>query len=136
MDELKSASAIAVSGMNAQARRLRVVAENMANADSLPQSPGAEPYRRKIVTFKSELDKSNGNNLVKVAKVSQDQSDLARKFDPSHPGADRDGYVLAPNVNPLIELMDMREAQRSYEANMNVINASKSMLSKTIDMLR
>lgn len=136
MDELKSASTIAVSGMNAQARRLRVVAENMANADSLPQSPGAEPYRRKIVTFKSELDKSNGNSLVKVAKVSQDQSDLARKFDPSHPAADREGYVLAPNVNPLIELMDMREAQRSYEANMNVISASKSMLSKTIDMLR
>ncbi len=136
MDELKSANAIAVSGMNAQARRLRVVAENMANADSLPQAPGAEPYRRKIVTFKTELDRSNGTNLVKVANVSQDQSDLARKFDPSHPAADREGYVLAPNVNPLIELMDMREAQRSYEANMNVISASKSMLSKTIDMLR
>jgi len=136
VDELKSANAIAVSGMNAQARRLRVVAENMANADSLPQAPGAEPYRRKIVTFKTELDRSNGTNLVKVANVSQDQSDLARKFDPSHPAADREGYVLAPNVNPLIELMDMREAQRSYEANMNVISASKSMLSKTIDMLR
>lgn len=136
MDELKSANAIAVSGMNAQARRLRVVAENMANADSLPQTPGADPYRRKIITFKTELDQSTGNSLVKVANVTQDQSALGRKFDPSHPAADREGYVLAPNVNPLIELMDMREAQRSYEANMNVINASKSMLSKTIDMLR
>jgi flagellar basal-body rod protein FlgC len=136
VDELKTANAIAVSGMNAQSRRLRVVAENMANADSLPQAPGAEPYRRKIVTFKTELDKETGANKVQVSKVSQDQSQLSRKYDPSHPAADREGYVLAPNVNPLIELMDMREAQRSYEANMNVINASKAMLSKTIDMLR
>lgn len=136
MDELKNAGKIAFSGMTAQARRLRVVSENMANADSLPQTPGAEPYRRKVITFKSELDGSTGASLVKVAKVSQDKSELARKFDPSHPAADREGYVLAPNVNPLIELMDMREAQRSYEANMNVINASKTMLSKTLDMLR
>lgn len=136
MDELKNASKIAFSGMNAQARRLRVVSENMANADSLPQAPGAEPYRRKVITFKSELDGTTGASLVKVAKVSQDKSELARKFDPSHPAADREGYVLAPNVNPLIELMDMREAQRSYEANMNVITASKTMLSKTLDMLR
>lgn len=136
MDELKNASKIAFSGMNAQARRLRVVSENMANADSLPQAPGAEPYRRKIITFKGELDGATGATLVKVAKVQQDKSELARKFDPSHPAADREGYVLAPNVNPLIELMDMREAQRSYEANMNVINASKLMLSKTLDMLR
>lgn len=136
MDELKNAGRIAFAGMNAQSRRLRVVAENMANADSLPQAPGAEPYRRKLVTFKAELDKKTGASLVKVAKVSQDQSELSRKFDPSHPAADREGYVLAPNVNPLIELMDMREAQRSYEANMNVINAAKQMLSKTMDMLR
>lgn len=136
MDELKNTSRIAVSGMNAQARRMRVVAENMANVDSLPQTPGAEPYRRKIVTFRNELDQATGATTVKVDRISEDQSQLQRKYDPAHPGADRDGYVLMPNVNPLIELMDMREAQRSYDANLNVVSTAKTMLSRTIDLLR
>lgn len=136
MDELKNASRIAISGMNAQSRRLRVVAENMANADSLPQTPGAEPYRRKIITFKNALDQATNAKMVEVDRITADKSQLQRKFDPSHPGADRDGYVLMPNVNPLIELMDMREAQRSYEANLNVVSASKQMLSRTLELLR
>lgn len=136
MDELKNSTQIAVSGLKAQARRLRVVAENMANADSLPRTPEEEPYKRKVMTFKNELDRATGTHKVKVAKMDVDKADFPRKFDPGHPGADRDGYVLAPNVNPLIELMDMREAQRSYEANLNVINVSKTMLSRTVEMLR
>jgi len=136
MDELNKASQIAVSGLKAQAERLRVVSENMANADSLPTSPDAQPYRRKVVTFRSVLDKESGANLVKVNKVDVDRSEFQKKFDPKHPAADRDGYVLAPNVNPLIEAMDMREAQKSYEANLNVVTVSKAMLSKTVDMLR
>jgi flagellar basal-body rod protein FlgC len=136
VDELKNSSRIAISGMNVQARRMRVISENMANADSLPQTPGAEPYRRKTISFKNELDRATGANTVKVDKVGKDMSQLERKYDPSHPGADAQGYVLMPNVNPLIELMDLREAQRSYEANMNVVNTSKQMLSRTLDLLR
>jgi flagellar basal-body rod protein FlgC len=136
MDELTKSSSIATSGMRAQAERLRVVSENLANADSLPVSPSDQPYRRKVVTFRNVLDKEMGANKVKVAKVDIDRSEFGKKYDPKHPAADSEGYVQTPNVNPLIELMDMREAQRSYEANLNVVSASKAMLSQTVDMLR
>ncbi len=136
MDELQKSSRIAISGMKAQSERLRVISENLANADSLPQTPDQSPYQRKVVSFKTELDRSNSMDLVKVDKVRNDTSEFQRKFDPKHPAADKDGYVLAPNVNPLVEMMDMREAQRSYEANMAVISSSKQLLSRTIDMLR
>jgi flagellar basal-body rod protein FlgC len=136
MDELSKSTNIAIAGMKAQAQRLRVISENLANADSLAQTPDGSPYRRKVVTFKNELDRATGITEVKVDKVRPDSADFQRRYDPKHPAADRDGYVLAPNVNPLIELMDMREAQRSYEANLNVISTSKAMLSRTVDMLR
>jgi flagellar basal-body rod protein FlgC len=136
MDELSKSTQIAISGMKAQSQRLRVVSENLANADSMAQTPEGLPYRRKVVTFKNELDRATGVSSVKVDKVKADSSEFQRRYDPKHPAADRDGYVLAPNVNPLIEMMDMREAQRSYEANMNVISTSRSLLSRTIDMLR
>lgn len=136
MDELQKASRIATSGMKAQSERLRVISENLANADSLARTPDGTPYQRKVVSFKSELDRTNGYSGVKVDKVRPDKSEFQRRYDPQHPAADRDGYVLAPNVNPLIEMMDMREAQRSYEANLNVIDSSKQLLSKTVDMLR
>jgi flagellar basal-body rod protein FlgC len=136
MDELKKASAIASTGMRAQAARLRVVSENMANAESLPRTPDALPYRRKVVMFKNVLDRTTDANLVKIDRVDVDRSDFNKKFDPKHPAADRDGYVLSPNVNPLVEIMDMREAQRSYEANLNVINTSKAMIQRTVEMLR
>ncbi|WP_096704005.1 flagellar basal body rod protein FlgC [Magnetospirillum sp. 15-1] len=136
MDELSKSTTIAISGMKVQSQRLRVISENLANSDSLAQTPEGLPYRRKVMTFKNELDRANGTTLVKVDKVRGDTAEFQRRYDPKHPAADRDGYVLAPNVNPLIEMMDMREAQRSYEANMNVINTSRSLLSRTIDMLR
>jgi flagellar basal-body rod protein FlgC len=136
LDDLNKSALIAVSGMKAQAERMRVVSENLANADSLPTTPDATPYRRKTISFRNVLDKTAGADMVKVKKIDVDRSELQKRFDPKHPAADSSGYVLAPNVNPLIELMDMREAQRSYEANLNVVSVSKSMLSKTVDMLK
>lgn len=136
MDEIQKAQRVALSGMKVQSQRLRVISENLANADSLPQTPDATPYRRKIVTFKQELDRNTGVNSVVVDRVRNDQSEFQRKLDPKHPAADRDGYVLAPNVNPLIELMDLREAQRSYEANLSVIGSSRKLISRTIEMLK
>lgn len=136
MDELQKSTKIALSGMKAQSERLRVISENLANVDSLARTPDGTPYRRKVVSFKSELDRATGVNQVKVDKVRPDSAEYQRRFDPKHPAADKDGYVLAPNVNPLIEMMDMREAQRSYEANLAVINSSKQLLSRTVEMLR
>jgi flagellar basal-body rod protein FlgC len=115
---------------------MRVVSENLANADSLPKTPDDTPYRRKTVTFRNVLDKTAGTDMVKVNKVGVDRSEFQKKYDPKHPAADSSGYVLAPNVNPLVELMDMREAERSYEANLNVVSVSQTMLSHTINMLK
>lgn len=136
MDDLTLSKTIASSGMKAQAMRLRVISENLANADSLAKTPGGMPYRRKTVTFRNELDKATGAELVKVGRVSRDRSQLERKYDPNHVAANADGYVLLPNVNPLIETMDMREAQRTYDANVNVISVSKDMMAKTLDLIR
>ncbi len=135
MDLIKTLK-ISAAGMQAQGTRLRVISENIANANSLPDRPGGEPYRRKIVTFKNVLDRTISAHRVKVDKILTDKSDFVKKFDPNHPAADADGYVEVPNVKPLVEMMDMREAQRSYEANLNVIQISKTMLMRTIDMLR
>ncbi len=136
MDDLKISSQIASKGMKAQATRLRVISENLANADSTAESAGGDPYRRKIVTFRNQLDKALEADTVKVKKISNDMSKLTSKYDPTHPGADDKGYVLMPNVNPLVEMMDMREAQRSYEANMNVITTSRQMVAKTLELLK
>ncbi len=136
MDDLQKSTAVAIAGMKAQSERMRVISQNLANADSLAQTPDGAPYRRKVVTFKNELDRANGMTTVKVGKVENDRSEFQRRYDPKHPAADRDGYVLAPNVNPMIELMDMRQAQRSYEANLNVVNTSRSLLTETVQMLR
>lgn len=136
MDDLSKVSHIASAGMKAQAKRLRVVSENLANADSLATTPGGEPYRRKVVTFRNELDRSMDLEKVKVHKTLRDQTDFGRDYNPGHPAADAEGYVLKPNVNPLIEVMDMRQAQRSYEANMHAISIAREMTSKTIDLLR
>lgn len=136
MDDLLKTLRISSAAMKAQGTRLRVISENIANADSLAQEPGRSPYRRKIVTFKNELDRSIGIRTVSIDKIKTDKSDFEKRFDPNHPAADADGYVLIPNVNTLIEMMDMREAQRSYEANLSVIKSSKAMLQGTIDLLR
>jgi flagellar basal-body rod protein FlgC len=127
---------IAASGMRAQSERLRVVSENIANANSVGERPGEDPYRRKVISFKNELDRRNGVDLVKTRKVGFDKSDFIMKYDPAHPAANEEGYVKLPNVNTVIEAMDMREARRSYESNLNVIEASKSMLNQTISLLR
>lgn len=136
MDDILKTMKISAAGMRAQGHRLRVISENIANAESLPQFPNDTPYRRKIVTFKNELDRSIGLETVRIDKVKPDNSDFGKTYDPAHPAADGDGYVQTPNVKILIEMMDMREAQRSYEANVTVIRASKAMLSQTIDVLR
>lgn len=127
---------IAASGMRAQSDRLRVVSQNIANAESVGTHPGEDPYRRKTVSFKNVMNREMETQLVKTGKYGYDKSDFLKKYDPSHPAADKDGYVLYPNVNPLVEMMDMREARRGYEANLNVIEASKSMISQTLNMLR
>ncbi len=134
--QLSDTLAIASSGMKAQGDRLRVVSENIANADSTGKSPQEAPYRRKLVVFQNVLDKEQGISTVKVASRTYDMSEFRKKYDPTHPAADEKGYVLYPNVNSIVEMMDMREARRGYEANMNVVEVSKSMLSRTIDLLR
>ena len=136
MDDLLKTFRISGSGMKVQGTRLRVISENLANADSLPRAPGQQPYRRKVVTFKNELDRRSGLNMVQVDKIATENAEFEKRFDPQHPGADADGYVQVPNVNSLIEMSDMREAQRSYEANLSVIKSSKAMLTATIDILK
>jgi flagellar basal-body rod protein FlgC len=126
---------VAFSGMSAQTARLKVIAENLANADSTAATPGGEPYRRQIVTFSDVFDRAIGVKKVKVAGVVPAGGDFGKRFEPGHPAANADGYVLTPNVDPITELMDMREAQRSYEANLNVVDAVKAMLGRTIDLL-
>lgn len=136
MDDLLRTLRISAAGMKTQGTRLRVISENVANVDSLPTGPGAEPYRRKVVTFRNELDRAIGVETVRIDRIRTDQSEFSRRYDPSHPAAGPDGYVLAPNINTLVEMTDMREAQRSYEANLNVIKASKTMLQQTIGLMR
>ena len=127
---------IANSGMKAQAERLPVISENMANADSVGATKDGAPYERQVVTFKEHIDKETGAKLVKVDKVIKDKSDFIMKYEPNNPLADERGYVATPNVNPLIELMDMKEAQRSYEANMSMLKTSREMNSKILDLIK
>ncbi len=136
MTDLAKAMNISAAGMKVQGERLRVISENIANAGSTALSPEGEPYRRKLVTFGSTLDRELGVDLVEVKKVARDQTEFGLRYQPGHPAADATGYVKTSNVNTLIEMTDMREAQRSYEANLKVMQASRSMLQRTIDLLR
>ncbi len=135
MDLVKALN-ISADGLQAQGTRLRVIAENVANVDSTAKTPNGEPYRRRIVRFANELDRALGAETVQVEDIVNDRSEFGRRYDPNHPAADDKGYVLTPNVNTLLEMADMREAQRSYEANLKVIQSSRSMLQQTIDLLR
>jgi len=135
-NDLESALSIAASGMRAQGVRLKVVAQNIANASSTSDRTGGEPYRRKIVTFANVLDRELDAKLVEIKKIKQDPTQFNLVYDPSHPAAIDKGFVQMPNVNALVEMMDMREAQRSYEANLNMIEASKRLMSQTIGLLR
>jgi flagellar basal-body rod protein FlgC len=134
--DLTTSQLIAVSGMRAQGTRLRVVAENLANAGTTAETPNGLPYRRQVVTFRNVLDRELGAHRVDVARIADDPGQFSQRYQPGHPSADEAGYVLYPNVNSMVEMMDMREAQRSYEANLNVLETSRSMLSGTVDLLR
>jgi flagellar basal-body rod protein FlgC len=127
---------IAAAGMRAQTERMKVIAENIANANSTAHTSSEDPYRRQVPTFANELDKAMGLHLVKVDGTINDMSEFRRQYNPGHPAADKDGYVKLPNVNPLVEMMDMREAQRSYEANVTVIDAGRTMMARTLDLLK
>lgn len=127
---------IAASGMRVQAERLRVISQNMANADSVSDVPGGEPYRRQVVSFQNYVDQETGAQMVRVNKVQYDNSQFQKKYEPSNPGADANGYVLLPNVNPLIEMMDMKEAQRAYDANMNMMRTAREMSTSALDILK
>lgn len=136
MTELNNTFAIAGTGLKAQNARMKAIAENIANANSTASAPGQNPYQRQVVTFKSEFDRALGAYKVKVAGVQSDKSEFIRKYDPSHPSADKDGYVMMPNVNPLVEMMDMGDATRAYQANLNVIDAGRNMTLHTIQLLQ
>lgn len=135
MSDLFSAMSSAATGMRAQTVRIRVAAENVANVNSTGQTPGADPYRRRAPVFEAQLDRATGATGVKVTGARYDLSAFPVKYDPSHPAADAQGYVKLPNVKTLIEMADMREAQRAYEANLNVIDSSRKMISRAIDLL-
>jgi flagellar basal-body rod protein FlgC len=135
VDFIKSIS-IAASGLRAQAGRMRIISENIANADSTAPSATGDPYRRKIPTFSSEIDRALEARVVELGRVATDQSAFRTKYEPGHPAADADGNVKYPNVNSLVEMTDMRDAQRSYEANINVIGATRRMIQRTLDILK
>lgn len=134
--DITKALTLSARGMEVQTARLRTIAENLANQDTTGSTPGAEPYRRKVITFENRMDAALGATTVRVKTISPDKSELPTRFDPSHPAADGKGYVRMPNVNSFIEVMDMREAQRGYSANMNVMEVTRSMLTRTIEMLK
>jgi len=134
--DLERALRISVAGMSAQSTRLRVVAENLANRDSTGEAPGADPYRRRTVTFSNQLDQAMGVETVSVSRVGTAPGDFPRRYEPGHPAADANGYVKTPNVDGFVEVMDMREAQRSYSANLSVLETTRAMLTRAIEALR
>ena len=136
MTDFTSSLVIAASGLHAQNARMTVIAENLANVDSAGKTPTDTPYRRRIPTFEAVFDSAVGGDKVEVGRVAYDMSDFRSRYEPGHPAADARGYVKYPNVDPQIEAMDMREAQRSYEANLNVITATRQMLGQTLNILK
>ncbi len=136
MNDFLSSLKISASGLHAQSARMRVIAENIANADSSAKSPNEDPYRRKIPSLKADFNRELGAYEVKIGRIQYDNSDFKTRFEPGHPAADERGYVRYPNISSLVEQMDMRQAQRTYEANLNVITASREMMGRTLDILR
>lgn len=134
--DLQDAMHVAAAGMKVQGTRLRLVAQNLANANSTGLAPGDDPYRRQTITFKNALNRQMGVELVGVARTGVDPSPFPLHYEPGHPAADGDGYVQRPNVNALLEMADMREAQRSFEANLNTLAMARSMIQRTLDLLR
>lgn len=136
MDGLLSSIRVAGSGLTAQSNRIRVVSENIANANSLSTTPGGAPYQRKIISFFDELNKASGENIISAPEIRRDDSPFPTEFDPGNPAADENGFVKTPNVNVIIEMADMREANRSYEANIQVIRQARDLISMTLDLMR
>lgn len=133
--EFSKSMSIAAAGMRVQSDRMKVIAENIANADSTSPTPGGDPYRRKVSTVTQSFDRELGVNLVETGKTVADKSDFRSQYDPGNPTADNKGYVKLPNVDPLIEIMDMKEAQRSYEADLTVMTSTKQMMSQAVSLL-
>jgi flagellar basal-body rod protein FlgC len=136
MTDFLSSLKIAATGLHAQNARMRIIAENLANADSAGKTPTDQPYRRRIPTFQAVMDADAGGEIVKIGKTATDMSDFDLRYEPGHPAADANGYVKYPNVDPLVEAMDMKEAQRTYEANLNVVTTTRQMLGRTLDILK
>ena len=136
MDPLTTALRVASTGLGAQSERLRVVSENLANAQSTGNTPDENPYRRKTITFSSTLDRASGIAYVNTTAISSDPSEFPTEYMPGHQAADANGYVRMPNVNTLVEMADMREANRTYQANLQVIKQARELISMTIDLLR
>ena len=134
--DFSTSMAVAAAGMRAQSNRMKIIAENIANANSTSAEVGGDPYRRQIATVESEFDRTLNATVVNAGKPLQDQSPFRMQYDPGNPAADKQGYVKLPNVNSLVEIMDMREAQRSYEADLTVMDATKAMLARTVDLLK
>ena len=134
--DFKATVGVSSSALRAQSLRMRIIAENIANQDSVATTPGGDPYRRRVATFRAQVDQATGGGGVKVDGIAADKSDFTRVYQPGHPGADAKGYLLKPNVNGLVESSDMKAAQRSYEANLNAIEAAKSLTMRTIDLLK
>lgn len=135
MGDISTGMQIAASGLEAQSGRIRILAENLANAESTSNLPGGDPYRRQVPVFSSVLDRTIQANTVSLASVEPDRSPFTLEFDPGHPAADDQGYVKLPNVNPLVEMMDLRDAQRSYEANLGALDLMRSMATATLQIL-
>jgi flagellar basal-body rod protein FlgC len=134
--DLQNSVGISASGLRAQSLRMRVIAENLANSDSVSSNPGGTPYRRRVANFKAEIDRASGGTQVAVTGIRGDKTAFPRVYQPGNPAADATGYVQMPNVNSLTEMADMKAAQRSYEANVNAIEAARTMTMRTIDLLK
>ena len=134
--DLYSALAAASTGLRAQTTRIRLAAENVANANSTSDVAGGDPYQRRMPVFREMIDRESGARGVEISKTVDDQSDFPVKYDPTHPAANAQGYVKLPNVQTLIEMADIREAQRTYEANLNIIEGSRAMINRALDLLR
>lgn len=136
MDPLSASLKVAGSGLTVQSERLRIVSENLANAQSTGQTPGSDPYRRKTISFAAEIDRTTGASMVEVADVGRDDTAFPIEYQPGNEAANDAGYVKMPNVNVLVEMADMREANRSYQANLQVIKQARDLISMTIDLMR
>lgn len=135
-NDLNDVLAVSASALNAQNQRMKVIAQNIANANNTASAPGSTPYQRQVITFKNEFDRAIGAYKVKVAGVQTEQTQFIREYDPANPAADGQGYVLKSNVNPLIEMMDMSDAGHAYQANLNAIDAARGMALRTINLIQ